>query len=69
MSIFTNSSCIRNPSPTGAGAAILKNGLNKAAIKLAKAVSNNSKNYYGEVEALLLGLKYITSLPNSMALQ
>ena len=49
--------------PTEAGTIIFKNRIKKPSIKLAKAVSNNSTNYHGEVEALLLHLKYITSLP------
>ena len=63
VAIFINGSYIGNLGPTGAGAVVLKNGLNKPAMKLAEAVSNNSTSYYGEVEALFLGLKYITSLP------
>ena len=63
VAIFAVCNCIGNPGPTGVGAVILENGQNKHAIKLAKAVSNKSKNNHGEVEALLLGLKYITSLP------
>ena len=61
--IFTEGSCIGNPGPTGAGAVNFKNDLNKTAIKLAKTVSNNSKNCHGEVELLLLGLKHIKSFP------
>ena len=61
VAIFTDGSCTGNPGPTGAGAFILKNGLNKPAIKLARAVSNNSTNYHAEVEAPL-SLKYIKSL-------
>lgn len=61
VAIFTDGSCTGNPGPTGAGAFILKNGLNKPAIKLARAVSNNSTNYHAEKEAPL-SLKYIKSL-------
>ena len=56
VAIFTDGSCTGNPGPTGAGAFLLKNGLNKPAIKLAKALSNNSTNCHAEVEAPL-GLK------------
>ena len=52
VAIFTDGSCIGNQGPTGAGAIIPKNGLNKPAIKIAKAVSNNSTNYHDEVGAL-----------------
>ena len=45
MAIFTIGSCLVNPGPTGVGAVIFKNGLNKPAIKLAKAVSNSYKTY------------------------
>ena len=61
VAIFTDGSCTGNPGPTGAGAFIFKNGLNKPAIKLARAVPNNSTNYHAEVEAPL-GLKYIKPL-------
>ena len=63
VAIFLDDSCIGNPGPTGAAGVILKNGLNKPGIELAKAVSDNSTNYNGEVETPFLGLKYITSLP------
>ena len=63
VAIFSDGSCMGNPGPTEARAVILKNDLNKPTIELAKAVSNNSTNYHSEVEAPLLGLKYITSLP------
>ena len=63
VAIFSDGSCMGNPGPTEARAVILKNDLNKPTIELAKTVSNNSTNYHSEVEAPLLGLKYITSLP------
>ena len=60
MAIFTIGSCLGNPGATGVGAVIFKNGLNKPAIKLTKAVLNSCKTYHGE--ALFLALKYIKSL-------
>ena len=51
--IFTDGSSLINPGPTGAGAVIFRAGMNKAPIKLPKAVSSNSTNYHREIDAIL----------------
>ena len=60
FAIFTDGSSLINPEPTGAGAVILRAGMNKPPSKLAKAVSSNSTNYHGEIDAIL-ALKHILS--------
>ena len=60
--IFTDRSCANNPGPTGAGSLIFKDGINNPPIKFAKAVSKFSTNYHGELEAILLSLKYLRTI-------
>lgn len=68
ISIFSSSgSSLRNPGPTGTGAVILRAGINKPPIKLAKVVSSNSTNDHGEVDAILLALKYILSAQSQVS--
>ena len=57
--IFTDGSCQNNPGPTGAGLLVFKDRINNPPIKFAKAVSKLSMNYHGQLEAILLSLKYI----------
>ena len=61
IAIFTDDSGLINPGPTGAMAVIFSAGMNKPSIKLAKAVSSNCTNYHGEIDTILLALKYILS--------
>ena len=61
IAILTDGSSLINPGPTGAGAVIFRAGKNEPPIKLAKAVSSNSTNYNGEIDAILLALKHILS--------
>ena len=68
ISIFSSSgSSLRNPGPTGTGAVILRAAINKPPIKLAKVVSSNSTNDHGEVDAILLALKYILSAQSQVS--
>ena len=60
--IFTDGSCQNNPGPTGAGSLVFKDGINNPPIKFGKAVSKLSTNYHGELEAILLSLKYIRTI-------
>ena len=60
--IFTDGSCANNPGPTGAGSLIFKDGINNLPIKFVKAVSKFSTNYHGELEAILLSLKYLRTI-------
>ena len=60
--IFTDGSCQNNPGPTGVGSLVFKDGINNPLIKFAKAVSKFSMNYHGELEAILLSLKYIRTI-------
>ena len=60
--IFTDGSCANNPGPTGARSLIFKDGINNPPIKFAKAVSKFSTNYHGELEAILLSLKYLRTI-------
>ena len=60
--IFTDGSCQNNPSPTGAGSLVFKDGINNPPIKFGNAVSKFSTNYHGELEAILLSLKYIRTI-------
>ena len=60
--IFTDGSCQNNPGPTGAGSLVFKDGINNPPIKFGKAVSKFSTNYHGELEAILLSLKYIRTI-------
>ena len=57
----SQSSSLITPGSTGAGAIIFRAGMNKPTVKLAKAVSSNSTNYHGEIDAILLALKHILS--------
>ena len=59
--IFTDGSCANNPGPTGAGSLIFKDRINNPPIKFAKAVSK-LLNYHGELEAILLSLKYLRTI-------
>ena len=59
IAIFTDGSSLTNPSPVGAGAVIIRAGINKWPIKLAKAVSSNSTNYHRDIDAILLALKHV----------
>ena len=60
--IFTDGSCQNNPGPTGVGSLVFKDRINNPLIKFAKAVSKFSMNYHGELEAILLSLKYIRTI-------
>ena len=59
--IFTDGSCANNPGPTGAGSLIFKDRINNPPIKFTKAVSK-LLNYHGELEAILLSLKYLRTI-------
>ena len=61
IAIITDCSSFINPGPTGTGAVIFRAGMNEPPIKLAKALSSNSTNYHGEIDAILLALKHILS--------
>ena len=67
ITIFTDGSSLINPGPTGAGAEIFRAGMNKPPIKLAKAVSSNSTNYHGEIDAILLALKHVLSAQSQLS--
>ena len=60
--IFTDGSCQNNRGPTGAGSLVFKDGIDNPPIKSAKAVSKFSTNYHGELETILLSLKYIRTI-------
>ena len=60
--IFTDGSCQNNPGPTGVGSLVFKDRINNPLIKFAKAVSKFSMKYHGELEAILLSLKYIRTI-------
>ena len=56
VAIFSNGSFVGNSGSTGVGTVILKNDLNKFAMKQAKEVSNSSTNNHGEVVSALMFL-------------
>ena len=60
--IFADGSCQNNRGPTGAGSLVFKDGIDNPPIKSAKAVSKFSTNYHGELETILLSLKYIRTI-------
>ena len=59
IAIITDGSTLTNLGPTGEGAVIFRVGINHPPTKLAKAVSLNSTNYHGEIDANPLALNHI----------
>ena len=52
MLLFTDSSAINNPSPTGAAVVIRKNGTTNVPIKLTKAIKSSGTTYEEELERI-----------------
>ena len=58
MIVFTDGSAQSNPSPTGSGVIIKKQGQNSTPIKIAKAVKYMGSSYEGELEAIKIATEY-----------
>ena len=59
MIVFTDGSAQSNPSPTGSGVIIKKQGQNSTPIKIAKAVKYMGSSYEGELEAIKIATEYV----------
>ena len=64
VSVFTDGSALGNPGPTGAGAVIYHDGLDKEPICISKPVCSNGNNYIGELIGILTALQHLVDQEN-----